>query len=230
MEITCSRCHQAVPADSCFCPTCGLPQIVYSTDGAELPTETDSSTPAAREPGSVDWKLALRLALLLAAPAGLLSCGYSPFGQLGGIFWIAAASAWVVTLYTRRQRPASITIGSGARIGLLTGILAAWLVLGADGAGIFTERFFLHNGDRIDQAWSVQVDASLKLWDQMAPQLGMNDPAQLKMQRDMELSPEGHAGVILFGETMQGLFFALLAALSGAISARAFARSRRPAQ
>jgi RNA polymerase subunit RPABC4/transcription elongation factor Spt4 len=229
MELTCTRCHQAVPPDSCFCPTCGLPQIVYSNDGAELPAEAESWPTAVRDASSVDWKSALRFALLLALPAGVLSCGYSPLGVLG-IFWMAAAAAWTVTLYVRRQRPAWITIGAGARIGLVTGILAAWLVLSADGAGIFTERFLFHQGDRIDQTWKAQVESSLKRWEQMSTQFGVNDPAQLKMQRDMELSPEGHAGVILFGETLQGFFFALLAALSGAISARMFARARRPAQ
>jgi hypothetical protein len=34
MEITCTRCHQAVLAENCYCPYCGLPQLVYETEAA----------------------------------------------------------------------------------------------------------------------------------------------------------------------------------------------------
>ena len=86
----------------------------------------------------VDWKPAMRSALLLAVPAGLLSSGLSPVGFFG-LFWMAAASAWAVALYVRGQAPAWVTIGAGARIGLVTGLLAAWLAFTVSGSVLFVE-------------------------------------------------------------------------------------------
>src|SRR5580693_3971344 len=115
MEITCKRCHQTIQAENCFCPTCGLPQLVYAPDSANSQAPADRWTEAVRDASMVDWKPAMRSALLLAVPAGLLSSGLSPVGFFG-LFWMAAAAAWAVALYVRGQAPAWVTIGAGARI------------------------------------------------------------------------------------------------------------------
>src|SRR4051812_26555835 len=103
MEITCHRCHQAVPEGSCFCPTCGLPQLVYATEEGAPVVSAERWTEAMRDAGQVDWNAALRVAMLLAVPAGLLSCVFWRVGILG-LFWMAAAAAWAVSLYVRRQK------------------------------------------------------------------------------------------------------------------------------
>src|ERR1035438_9198185 len=98
MEITCNRCHQAVLAENSYCPACGLPQLMYGADaplGQAQPVRWDEPV---RDAGSVDWKPALRAALLLAIPAGVLTSGVSPLGALG-LLWMAIAAAWAVTLY-----------------------------------------------------------------------------------------------------------------------------------
>src|SRR6516162_4669482 len=112
MEITCSRCHQAVDADSCYCATCGLPQLVYSSEPNTSQPQQDKWNDAMRDPSAVEWKPALRVATLLALPAGLLSSGLSPVGTLG-LVWMSIAAGWTVMLYVRGQRPAWITTGSG---------------------------------------------------------------------------------------------------------------------
>src|SRR5271166_3481140 len=102
MEITCTRCHQAIQTDSCYCPACGLPQLVYPADvlpGQASPERWDG---AGRDAGSVDWKPALQAALLVAVPAGLLSSSVTPLGALG-LLWMAIAATWAVALYMRRQ-------------------------------------------------------------------------------------------------------------------------------
>src|ERR1700733_3888890 len=136
MEITCHRCHQTVQVEDCFCPACGLPQLVYTADPASGQAQAERWTEAARDASMVEWKPAMRFALLLAVPAGLLSSGLSPLG-LFGLFWMAAAAAWAVVLYVRGQGPAWITIGAGARIGLVTGLLAAWLAFSISGGTLF---------------------------------------------------------------------------------------------
>src|SRR5580704_14181749 len=126
MEITCTRCHQTVEAENCYCPTCGLPQLQYSAENVPGQALPERWTEPIRDAGTVDWKRALPVALMLAVPAGLLSSGVSPTSTLG-LFWMSAAAAWAVALYLRGQRPAWITAGAGARIGLVIGLLGGWM-------------------------------------------------------------------------------------------------------
>src|SRR5579864_1994948 len=121
MESTCNRCHQPVDPESCYCAACGLPQLVYTTEGNSGPTQQERLTEAVSDASSIRWKPALRAAMLVAVPAGLLSSGLSPVGTLG-LFWMSAAAAWAVMIYVRGQRPAWITMGAGARIGFVTGL------------------------------------------------------------------------------------------------------------
>ncbi len=227
MEITCNRCHQPVTRESCFCPTCGLPQLVYSTEEESTPGEPESRTEAARDANSVDWKPALRTAVMLAIPAGLLSCGISPVGILG-LFWMSAAEAWAVTIYVRGQRAAWITMSAGARIGLVTGMIAGALAFAVSGSALFVERFALHQAGSIDAGWRVQVEASNQMTQQLMTQMGMVDQAQLQAQKTLMLSPEGHAGIETFGLVSNMLFLLVFASAGGAMGARVLARSRRP--
>ena len=149
MEITCTRCHQTIQTEDCYCPACGLPQLLYTADGVPGQAQPEQWNEAVRDASKVEWKPALRAALMLAVPAGLLSSGLSPLGYLG-LFWMAAAAAWAVVLYVRSQRPAWITIGAGARIGLVTGLLGGWLAFSASGGALFVERFVFHQSSQID--------------------------------------------------------------------------------
>jgi hypothetical protein len=227
MEITCKRCHQTVEAESCYCPACGLPQLVYSIDSEGGQVQPERPAEAVRDASSVDWKPALRAAMLLAIPAGLLSCGISPVGILG-LFWMSAAAAWAVTIYVRGQRPAWITMGAGARIGLVTGLLAGALAFTISGGALFVERFIFHQSSAIDSEWKTRVDASNQLTQQLATQMGVLDAAQLQAQKNLMLSPQGHAGIEAFGMASNALFLLVFAAGGGAMGARLLARSRRP--
>lgn len=216
MEVTCNRCHQSVPEESCYCPACGLPQLVYSSEDGEGAAQADRWTEAVRDASQVDWKPALRAATLLAIPAGLLSCGFSPVSLLG-LFWMAAAAAWAVSLYVRKQQPAWITMGAGARIGLVTGLIAGWLSFGATGIAFYCMRFLLHQGAAFDDWWASMVNQQL--------QTMSGDAAALTAYRNLLLSVEGRAGLML--TTMLVLEVALLgfAAAGGALGARMMARS-----
>src|SRR5258708_4278475 len=152
MEVTCTRCHQALPVDSCYCPTCGLPQIVYSSEDGSAPAPGDSSPGTLRNASAVEWKPALRSIILLAVPAGLLSCGQLP-SAFFSFFWVAIAAAWAVTLYVRKQTPAWITTGAGARIGLVTGLLSGWLAFAASGAALYSMRYFFGQAKEYDRAY-----------------------------------------------------------------------------
>ncbi|MGO9438050.1 MAG: hypothetical protein ACLPH3_01715 [Terracidiphilus sp.] len=232
MEITCKRCHQPVLAENCFCPTCGLPQLVYSADSGNGQAPADRWTEAVRDASMVEWKPAMRFALLLAVPAGLLSSGLSPVGFFG-LFWMAAAAAWAVALYVRgQQAPAWITIGAGARIGLVTGLLAAWLAFSISGSVLFVERYVLHQSGQIDSEWKSRVELSQQMTQNWAAGLEPADAAEAQALRSQVqawmLSASGHAGIEVFSLTFNSVFLLFFAAGGGALGARLLARRRRP--
>lgn len=231
MEITCNRCHQPVLAESCYCPTCGLPQLVYSAEGENgSPVAAERWPEAVRDASSIDWKPGMRAALALAVPAGVLSSGISPLSVLG-IFWMAGAAAWAVILYMRSQKPAWITIGAGARIGLVTGLIAAWLAFGLDGTGLFVSRVFMHQGAQMDAQWHDLVDKDEQKTQEWMAQMGAPSDAiqqSINPQRNLMLSQEGHAGFETLGLAWGCSLMVLFAVGGGALSARMQARRRRP--
>jgi hypothetical protein len=231
MEITCTRCHQTVQTDNCYCPACGLPQFVYAAEELSGQPQQEPENELVRDANSIEWKPALRAVLMLAVPAGLLSSGISPLGFLG-LFWMSAAASWAVVLYLRGRRPAWITVGAGARIGLVTGLLGGWLAFSASGGALFVERFVFHQSSQIDAEWKTRVGMSQELTKQWTAGLGPADPAQAQAAQGQiqafMLSPEGHAGIEAFGAACNSLFLLLFAVAGGALGARLQARAPRP--
>lgn len=232
MEVTCSRCHQAVQADNCYCPACGLPQLVYPSDAPPGQTSPERWDGTGRDAGSVDWKPALRAALLLTVPAGLLSSSVTPIGNLG-FLWMAIAATWAVAIYARSQRPAWITLGAGARIGMVTGLLAGWLTFGVNGCSLFIQRFLLHQSSQIDGIYqSLVLDKFQEKAQQTLAGMGPTDATQVQTQmaqiQAWMQSPEGHAGFWAFGLAFNSLFLLFFAIAGGALGARLLARTRQP--
>lgn len=230
MEVSCSRCHQTVPEDSCFCPSCGLPQLVYSADGDSAPAQAERGAEVPRDPSAIDWRSATRAAVTLAVPAGLLSSGITPLSTLG-IFWMAGGATWAVVLYMRHHRTARITMGAGARIGLVTGLIAGWLAFSASGAGLFATRVVLHQGAQIDSTWRDFVEKNQEMSQQLLTKMGASsDEIQASMtpQRNLMLSPEGHAGFQTVGLAWSCFLFMLFAVAGGALGARTMGKRRRP--
>lgn len=218
MELTCDRCHQTVQAADCYCPFCGLPQIVYSADDAAGQGQPDRSNEVVRDAASVDWRPALRLILALALPTGVLCSMFSPVGIFGPLL-MATASAWVVAIYLRSQRPAWITTGAGARIGLATGILGSWTAALITGVTLYVERYWMHQASAFDNLWKTQVD-------QVSQQLATMgfDSQRIAENKTMMLSPEGHAWEMLFEVVLLGAILLAFAIAGGALGARFLGR------
>jgi hypothetical protein len=232
MEITCNRCHQVVPADSTYCPACGLPQLVYSADGeGAVPAASDRRSESVRDASSIDWKPGLRAALAIAVPAGLLSSGISPLSALG-IFWMAGGAAAAVTLYLRSQRPAWITLGAGARIGLVMGLIGGWIAFGVSGIWLFVQRVILHQSGQIDSVYKAFLDAFEQKAHESMSSMTAADAAQLQSTfgeiQAWLASPEGHAAVWTFSIAFNCVFLVLFAVAGGALGARMLARRRQP--
>jgi hypothetical protein len=222
MEVSCSRCNQTVPEHSCFCPVCGLPQLVYSTEDGTAQGQPERWNEAVRDASSVAWKPALRSALLLAIPVGALSNMLSPF-SIFGMPLMGIAGAWVVILYMRSQRPAWITIGAGARIGLVTGIVGGWTAAATTGITLFAMRFWFHQGNFYDTLWQTLTQQMSQQWASM----GVDAQTITEMQQ-MLFPPEGRAAWLLAAVAMLATLLLLFAVAGGAIGARLLARRRRP--
>lgn len=218
MEITCTRCHQALEPGACFCPGCGMPQLVYSSEAAAEAGAMERGELPVRDAASVDWKQAIRVTLMLAVPAGILSSMLSPV-SIFGMFVMGATGAWVVAIYLRRERPMWITIGAGARIGLLTGIVGAWTAIAATGASLFAMRFFLHQGGTFDNLWLSVVNQQL---DQRAAS-GF-DAHAMEAIRAWMLSPAGRAGWMVGSVSVLAAVLMLFAIAGGALGARLLGR------
>jgi hypothetical protein len=223
MEITCTRCNQTVQAENCYCPVCGLPQLVYTADGSQGQGQPDRWNEAVRDASSVDWKMALWSALMLAIPAGLLCNMLSPISILG-LPLMAATGAWAVVLYVRSQRPAWITIGAGARIGLVTGVLGGWMAAATTGFVLFAMRFWFHAGSFYDDLWQNLVNRQLS---QQWSSMGVDAQTIVQMKAWL-LPPEGRAGWLLAVIMLLAIALLLFAVAGGALGARLVARSRRP--
>jgi hypothetical protein len=223
MEVTCNRCQQTVQAGNCYCPACGLPQLVFPDDGPPGQTPPERWNEAVRDAGSVDWKPAMRAALWMAIPAGLLCSLLSPVGVFGFV-WMSVAAAWAVLLYVRSQRPAWVTIGAGARIGLVTGLLGGWTAAATTGVTLFVLRFFFHQGNFFDDFWQNFVNQDLG---QQYASMGI-DAQTIGLYQRWLLSPEGRAGSMLSAVLFLGIGMLLFSVAGGAMGARLSAGARRP--
>jgi hypothetical protein len=232
METLCHRCHQAVSDEDCYCPNCGMPQLVYAAEAGSAQAEQGLPDEIVQDAGTVDWKAALRAAIMMAIPAGVLSSAVSPLGNFG-LVWMSVAAAWAVALYTRSRRPAWLTMGAGARIGLVTGLLAAWLSFAISGGALFVERFLLHQSGQIDAAYSsLFFDKYQQLVQQSIAEMAPADAEQARLTLTPMLAwlqaPDGHACVWAFAFASQSFFLLLIAVGGGALGARWLARPRRP--
>jgi hypothetical protein len=149
---------------------------------------------------------------------------------------MAIAATWAVSLYMRSQRPAWITTGAGARIGLVTGLLTGWLAFAISGGALFVQRFFLHQSSQMDAQWKFTADASnqaaLQMIQQWSSWLDAEGMAKLQANQAgihaMMLTPEGKAGNVTFGLIFSSVFLLLFAAAGGALGARLLARTSKP--
>lgn len=221
MELTCSRCHQTVQDGNCFCPHCGLPQLVYSVENSGDAGRSDDRGETVRDANSVDWHSALRSTLVLAVPAGILCSILSPM-SIFGLLLMGATATWVVALYVRGQRPSWITVGAGARIGFVTGVVGSWTAAAMSGLSLYAMRFWLHQGGAFDDFWQSFVNQ----WQSQVSASGA-DVQSVAAFKGMLISQEGRAGLVLFAIFFLMGTLVLFAIAGGALGARMSVRARR---
>jgi hypothetical protein len=238
LEITCQRCHETLRETDRYCPVCGLPQLIYLA--AETPAAAGEGAAEYQDGGigglagmtdGIAWRLAIKAAIVLAIPAGVLCSGIGP---LLGLFWMGGAAAWAVGLYFRRARPGWLTLTAGARIGLVTGLFASWLTLTVNGVALWVSRFVLHQGGQMDSQWLTAMTSGQQKSQQMVAQMGLTSVQSMQVAESAKywqawmLSPEGRAGLALSTFLFGAVFLIFFAMIGGALGARLLAQPRRP--
>lgn len=170
MQETCHRCGGELPAgsgESPFCPHCGAPQLRLSMDEQTLEQDeagvaSTGALPPPR-PRQVDWKAAIRCALLVSSVAAVLSLAAARVEVLSTIMllWVLSASLIALSLYQRLRPTAWMDVRVGARIGMVVGMFLA-IALGAATAGWgVLSRYVLHSMGGFDTDMAAQLKHAL---------------------------------------------------------------------
>lgn len=216
MHEFCHRCGgelSDVDGSSPFCPHCGAPQIylINHEKPVELPEASTTGAPPPPPPRQVDWKTAIRCALLVAAVAAVLSLVAARFEQVSPLSWLWTVSGSLITLalYQRRRPQAWMDAGIGARIGVVVGIVLVSCLAVAMAAGGLVARYALHNMADFDAQLTQQLHI------QIEHALAANPEA--KSVRGYLYSPEFRAGMLLTGFAMVSGILLVLSTVGGAL-------------
>jgi len=224
MHQYCHRCGGELPASdgaSPFCPHCGSPQIFLQdyeqqTDGAEA--DTTGAVPPPR-PQQVEWKTAIRCAVLVAGIAAVLSLVAARVELVSPLSWLWTISGSIITLalYQRRRPLAWMDAGVGARIGVVVGLALVACFGVAMAIGGLVSRYVLHSMAGVDAQLTQLLHDQLEKASSIAPQ-----PPELQR---FWYSPEFRAGMMLAFFGMVAGFLLVLSTVGGAVGG--FMRMRR---
>ena len=224
MHQYCHRCGGELPASdgaSPFCPHCGSPQIFLQdyeqqTGGAEA--DTTGAVPPPR-PQQVEWKTAIRCAVLVAGIAAVLSLVAARVELVSPLSWLWTISGSIITLalYQRRRPLAWMDAGVGARIGVVVGLALVACFGVAMAIGGLVSRYVLHSMAGVDAQLTQLLHDQLEKASSIAPQ-----PPELQR---FWYSPEFRAGMMLAFFGMVAGFLLVLSTVGGAVGG--FMRMRR---
>ena len=110
-------------------------------------------------PNQVDWRLAIRTALLVALVAAVLGVlgDRVPNLFIFSFVWIISASLTTLALYQRRRPLASMNVRIGAKIGILVGVVLVFALGAVVSAGFFVARFGMHTLAAFDSEITSQM-------------------------------------------------------------------------
>ncbi|MEO6806767.1 MAG: zinc ribbon domain-containing protein [Edaphobacter sp.] len=226
MQEYCHRCGGELPASdgvSPFCPHCGAPQIYlqdYEQQSGAPEVDTTGAVPPPR-PQQVEWKTAIRCAVLVAGIAAVLGLVASLVQVISPLSWLWTISGSIITLalYQRRRPLAWMDARVGARIGAVVGLALVAFFAVAVAIGGLVARYELHRMAGVD-SWLTET-----LHEQFVKAAAVA-PAPPELQR-FWYSPEFRAGMMLATFGMMSGFLLALSTVGGALGG--FMRMRRKA-
>jgi hypothetical protein len=216
MHEYCHRCGGELPITdgvSPFCPHCGSPQIYlqdYEQQSGAAEADTTGAVPPPR-PQRVEWKTAIRCALLvagIAAVLGLVSQRVQVVSLLSWL-WTIGGSMITLALYQRRRPLAWMDAGVGARIGMVVGLALVACLGIALAVGGLVARYGLHSMAGADAQLTEMLHMEFDRITKVAP-----EPPGFQ---GFWYSPEVRAGIMLAGSGMMAGILLVLSTISGAV-------------
>jgi hypothetical protein len=221
MNLLCHRCGASLSASELFCSTCGSPQLKVTQQ-----EEGETGYAAGRAPVTIaraqgiSWKEAIRAALLVAVPAGLLSA--VSVLSWGCCLWVVGGAVLAIVVYHRRAPTFLLEIRSGVRIGAVAGLIAAYSSVIATAAWRVFARYVLHQGSAIDELYVQIIQQSTTL-----VQSNPDTQAQWHAYVNFLMSPDGRAAYTLMNAATTSIAIILFSAIGGALGVRLLA-PRKP--
>jgi hypothetical protein len=217
MDLACHRCSATLATPELFCPHCGAPQLRFEPSDEQQPYQANGNGSGLAGNQLIAWRPAVQAALIVALPVGVLS-SLLDFG----ILWVLIGGFCAIALY---QHKAALIIspGTGWRIGMLVGMLAAFLSTVVDGLSMVIKRYGLHRGASIDQKL---VALTQQMTDQMVHQ-NPEAAQQIPWFIHFWLSPDGHAAVVLFMSAFAAIMMIAFSSIGGVLGARVLGARKR---
>lgn len=214
MQEYCHRCGGELPAlkgESPFCPHCGAPQLYFTNqEDGEGVADTTGAVPPPR-PQEVEWKTAIRCALLVGGVAAVLSVVSTRLPMVSPLssLWTISASVIALGIYQKRKPLARMDVKVGARIGLVVGLVLVSCIGLSMGVTGLVARFVLHGMATFDTQLAEQLHAQIEHAAAANP-----EPKEVLAYL---YSPEFKAGAMLLGFAMLGGFLLVLSTIGGAV-------------
>jgi hypothetical protein len=244
MRELCHRCHGDLPTSTSgsrmddesivlFCPSCGAPQIHLQehmhaeAPAAAIPNTTGAAPPpqlAGANPAHTDWRAVILSGALVAAIGAALSVAGMKFGLLAffGMVWTVSCAVITLGLYAKQHPAHRMDARTGARIGIVAGVLMIAAVGVATATAGVILRFGTHRMTQFDQENAERRKAmesqfiSFLQQNSQDKEVAATYIAALNSPRIN--SPEMLAGSALGGGAMQALLILLLSAGGGAFA------------
>ena len=227
MQHYCHRCGgELSPGDelTSFCPHCGSPQLYLPEyDRPNAAAEQDSTgAPPPPPPQMVDWKMAIRCAVVVAGIAAVLTVlamGLPRIPLLGtiGTFWTLTGAMTAVAFYQRRRPLAKMDARVGARIGFTTGLtLVACITIAVATAGVVA-RFGLHTTAGFDAQITTQLAELVRQMTVQASHSAAEGSPELAGFLRFMATPEFRAGYVLGTVAFSSTVLLFFSTLGGAV-------------
>jgi hypothetical protein len=227
MPYPCYQCSAETPDGVVFCQQCGAPQIRVAPPAISPPNREDSTvekesklaervvrsaTADARSGVGVNRGLARSRALLSALTiVGLMLV---PLLMLFFPLWMVLGGVLTVYLYFRKDAGAVLSLGEGARMGLMAGLIAFAIYSTLIGTGLAYDLLALHNGPQLMATLRSHVEQSI----------AANPNPQARQMAEQFRTPGGLALLLLLAWIFMFLLFLLLGSLGGMLGAWMFGR------
>jgi hypothetical protein len=218
VEHPCHQCGASVEEGTVFCPQCNAPQIRVAT--SQPLTSGNASEVASYPPppprldfysaGKIQWSQALPAILIGGVVIAMLMM--IPLGAFG--FGMLAGGGLSVALYHRRTLGTRVTVGMGARLGALSGVV---------GFGLFMVLVAI---DMLVNRDTSQFRATLM--EQIQRSAARAPGPETQQMVDWLKTPAGLTFIVVVGLVFAFLFFVFLSGVGGAIGAALLRRKPRP--